>query len=244
MVLTVTGSPTGVPVGGTSTITADLTHNNLGEDTSSLGFVPDGIPVNFNVLNPLLGFVNPINSYTVNGTVSSLFNSLTTGLETVNVTVDSQTLQQQFKMGTVDLLVRNYEWYPNRDNNYSFAEAAPYVSYVMNFGPDTATNIIVKYTIGTGLIYQGYSLITGGIDKVTYDGQNLTYTINNLPANGIAIILIYLQTNATGTQTDPTNNHSITNICRPKRKRTQPQHRNPKTNRTQRSRHTSNTKTR
>ena len=106
-------------------------------------------------------------------------------------------------MGTVDLLVRNYEWYPNRGNNYNYMEAAPYVSYVMNFGPDTATNIIVKYTIGTGLIYQGYSLITGGIDKVTYDGQNLTYTINNLPANSIAIILIYLQTNTTGSQTDP-----------------------------------------
>ena len=69
-----------------------------------------------------------------------------------------------------------------------------------NFGPDTATNIIVKYSIGTGLIYQGYSLITGGINKVTYDGQNLTYYIN-LPANSIAIILIYLQTNTTGTQT-------------------------------------------
>ena len=178
-----------------------MIHNNLGEDTSSLEFVSDGIPITFNVLNQGLGFVNPTIAFTVSGTASSLFNSLASGLETVNVTVDSQTLQQQFKMGTVDLLVRNYEWYPNRDNNYSFAEAPPYVSYVMNLGPDTATNIIVKYSIGTGLIYQGYSIILAGIDNVTYDGQNLTYTINNLPANGIAAILIYLQVNATGTQT-------------------------------------------
>lgn len=102
----------------------------------------------------------------------------------------------------VDLLVRNYEWYPNRGNVYSFGEAAPYVSYVMNFGPDDATNIVVKYTIGSGFIYQGYSVILDGVDNVVFDGQNLTYYINYLPKNGIAAILIYLQVNTTGNKTD------------------------------------------
>ena len=203
LVLNVSASSTGVPVGGTSTITADLIHNNLGEDTSSLGFVPDGIPISLNVLNPGLGIVNPVTVFTVNGVSSSIFTGIASGLSLVNVTVDSQTLQQQLKIGTVDLRVRNYEWYPNRNNNYNFGESAPYVSYVMNYGPDDATNVIVKYTIGTGLIYQGYNIILGGIDKVTYDGQNLTYYVNYLPRNGVAVILIYLKVNNTGTQTTP-----------------------------------------
>ena len=209
LILTITGSQTGVPVGGTSTITADLTHNNLGEDTSSLGFVPDGMPVNFNVLNPLLGFVNPTTTFTVNGTVSSLFTSLTTGLETVNVTVDSQTLQQQFEMGTVDLLVRNYEWYPNRDNNTVCRSST--LRVICN---ELRTRHCNQHN--SKILNWNWSNIprlqpnNRRNQKVTYDGQNLTYYINNLPANSIAIILIYLQTNTTGTQT-PTHNHRITN---------------------------------
>ena len=212
LVLTVTSTISNMSVGGTSTITANLTHNNLGEDTSSLGHLPDGTQITFNVLNTGLGNVNPTTTYTTNGTTSTLFTGLASGLSTVNILVDSQTLQQQFKVGNVDLYVRNYEWYPNRNDKYSFGEAAPYVSYVMNTGPDDATNVTVKYAIGSGLIYEGYSNISG-ISNAIYNGQTLTYYVNYLPTNGVAVILIYLQVNATGTQTTAlTTNASLQSV--------------------------------
>ena len=76
-----------------------MTHNNQGVDTNSLGFVPDGTIITFNVLNPSLGSVNPVTAFTVNGVTSSIFTGIASGLSFVNVTVDNQTVQQLFKIG-------------------------------------------------------------------------------------------------------------------------------------------------
>ncbi|MBV1729408.1 MAG: DUF11 domain-containing protein, partial [Methanobacterium sp.] len=43
----------------------------------------------------------------------------------------------------LDLRVRNYEWFFGRSDTYNFNEAPGYVSYVRNYGPDDATNIVV-----------------------------------------------------------------------------------------------------
>ena len=111
------------------------------------------------------------------------------------------------------LKVRNYEWYPNRNNSYVFGESAPYVSYVMNYGPFDATNVAVKYSIGYGLIFKGYSILLDGVTNVVFDGQNLTYYVNYLPVNGYAAIIVYLQVNATGNQTpELTTNASLVSV--------------------------------
>ena len=47
LILQMNASPDQIYNLGNSTITADLTHNNIGEDTLSKGHVPDGIPVKF-----------------------------------------------------------------------------------------------------------------------------------------------------------------------------------------------------
>ncbi len=42
LILTVSANPTNIPFGSTSTVTASVTTNSNGEDTSSIGHIPDG----------------------------------------------------------------------------------------------------------------------------------------------------------------------------------------------------------
>ncbi len=216
IVLTVTASQTNVSIGGTSTIIADLRHNNLGEDTLIVygKLVPaNGLLITF--ANDALGALTITNgNLDSNNQAITVFTGLASGLSTVNVTVDSQTTPVQIKIGTVDLRVRNYEWYSGRNNNYNYNEAPPYVSYVRNYGPDDATNIVVSYKIGDGLIYQGYNLWYG-VNRASYDEltRTLTYYVDYLPSNATAAIIIYLKVNATGTQTPAlTTNASLVSV--------------------------------
>ena len=200
IVFTLTANPNGAVVGDNSIITADLTYDNNGiYHDPALGHVPNGVNAKFAVDN--LGSVSPINNLTNNGIASTIFTALASGFSKINVTVDNQTIGLEFKIGALDLRVRNYEWYPNRNNSYVFGESAPYVSYVMNYGPVDATNVVVKYSIGSGLIFKGYSILLDGVTNVVFDGQNLTYYVNYLPVNGYAAIIVYLQVNSTGNQT-------------------------------------------
>jgi len=74
---------------GTSKITADLTHDNHGNDTSSSGNIPDGIPVDFNTT---FGTIETTLN-TNRGKVTSTLNSNTQhGTANVTVTVDNQTI--------------------------------------------------------------------------------------------------------------------------------------------------------
>lgn len=76
--------------GGNTSITADLTQNNRGEDTSSQGHVPDGIPVNF-----ATNFGNIISSsYTIRGRAATILNLGNTQNATVTTTasLDNQTI--------------------------------------------------------------------------------------------------------------------------------------------------------
>jgi len=79
--------------GGNTSITADLTHNNLGEDTSSLGHVIKGIPITFStsygtIKSPALTF---------NGQAAAILNLGTTASKTVTVNayLDNQTVSKQ-----------------------------------------------------------------------------------------------------------------------------------------------------
>ncbi|BDZ71965.1 chitobiase/beta-hexosaminidase C-terminal domain-containing protein [Methanobacterium petrolearium] len=79
--------------GGNASITADLTHNNLGQDTSFLGHVIKGLPITFTtsygtILTPALTF---------NGKAVAILNLGTTSSRTVtvNTSLDNQTVSQQ-----------------------------------------------------------------------------------------------------------------------------------------------------
>ncbi|MDP3623045.1 MAG: chitobiase/beta-hexosaminidase C-terminal domain-containing protein, partial [Methanobacteriaceae archaeon] len=88
LVLNITASPPST--NNSSTITADVTHNNVGEDTSSQGNIPDNIPITF-VTN--IGTINST-SYTRSGKANVIFNHGTSivGLANIIATLNNQTV--------------------------------------------------------------------------------------------------------------------------------------------------------
>lgn len=74
--------------GGNTSVTADLTHNNQGSDTSSQGFIPNGTPVNFTTNNGTI--VNT--AYTIKGQAATILNlnSLQPQNVTVSASLDNQ----------------------------------------------------------------------------------------------------------------------------------------------------------
>ncbi|MGC9517427.1 MAG: pseudomurein-binding repeat-containing protein [Methanomicrobiales archaeon] len=81
-------------------ITADLTHNNQGDDTSSDGSVPDDIPIYF---SSTLGTINTSGS-TKKGKAELKLTSSCAGLANVSVTLDNQTVSEKVNITSVDVL--------------------------------------------------------------------------------------------------------------------------------------------
>lgn len=71
LVLKVSANPHNVAFGGTSLVTASVIYNNLGEDTSSIGHIPDGTPI---TLTTDIGNVGSkqVTRYTVGGIVTTI----------------------------------------------------------------------------------------------------------------------------------------------------------------------------
>lgn len=86
-----------------ATITADLTHNNTGGDTSPQGHVPDNIPINF-ATN--LGTITNT-SYTRNGKASASFNrgTSTSQTATITTTLNNQTVNLNLSLNDTQLTV-------------------------------------------------------------------------------------------------------------------------------------------
>ncbi len=86
LVANVTASPQVISATGKSTITVDVTHDNHGNDTSSQGHIPDGIPVTFETT---LG--NITNGATVNGRSQvNLNGNGNSGVANVTAIIDQQ----------------------------------------------------------------------------------------------------------------------------------------------------------
>lgn len=71
LVLKVSANPHNVAFGGTSLVTASVIYNNFGEDTSSIGHIPDGTPI---TLTTDIGNVGSkqVTRYTVGGIVTTI----------------------------------------------------------------------------------------------------------------------------------------------------------------------------
>ena len=134
LVLNVSGEPT--VINEESIITADLTHNSNGEDTSSGGHVPDNIPVNFTTT---LGTITST-GYIKNGKAISTLNSKTATLGTANITVtlDNQNVQISI---TIDKIVPTV----NTGLTGGFYNTAQYVNLTASDNLDS--NPIIYYTL-------------------------------------------------------------------------------------------------
>lgn len=84
--------------GGNTSVTADLTHNNQGGDTSSQGHIPNGVPVNF-ATN--LGTI-VTSAYTVKGKATTILDLGSTQSKTVTVSasLDKQSVSKQKNVAT------------------------------------------------------------------------------------------------------------------------------------------------
>ncbi len=81
-------------------ITADLTHNSTGNGTSSSGSIPDGTLINF-LAN--LGTINSTTS-TSKGKALNTLNNTSTGITTVSVTLDNQTVTTSINVTNTTVL--------------------------------------------------------------------------------------------------------------------------------------------
>ena len=101
LVLGVTARPAGTT--NSSTISADLTHNNEGNDTSPQGNVPENIPITF--VTTLGNITSP--AYTRNGKANAIFNrgNISSGIANVTATFDNQTVQTNVVFGEVPLAI-------------------------------------------------------------------------------------------------------------------------------------------
>ena len=121
IVLSVTSTPDEI-YGSEAVLTAVLTHNNNGDNTSSQGHVPEGMPVNFatnrgNITDPV---------YTRNGKATAILNNLQSGTANVTATLDNQSVSTQvtkqvaqaFLNITADVLVLPYPCTTGLNINY------------------------------------------------------------------------------------------------------------------------------
>ena len=101
LILGLTAHPAGTT--NSSTITADLTHNNQGNDTSSQGNIPDNIPITF--ITTMGNITNP--AYTRNGKANATFNrgTVSSGIANVTTTLDNQTVHTNVVFGEVPLAI-------------------------------------------------------------------------------------------------------------------------------------------
>ena len=166
LILGISSSSNLIHIGGSSTITADMTHDNNGADTSSQGHIPDGIPINF---VSTLGTINQ--GTTVNGRATVTFTAgPKPGTATVSATVDSQTMSTQITLGRDDVYISPSGNDASGDGSQSnpFKTIAAGVSGVYPGGTIHLANGI----------YQGTGNCNININKdITINGENRDLTI-------------------------------------------------------------------
>jgi hypothetical protein len=97
LVLGISATPTAIPIGGMSAITASLRRNSDGADTSAQGFVPASTPATFGAT---LGTMSPGGTTFTSGLAPSTFTAGgVAGLASISATVDNQTV---FTTVTID----------------------------------------------------------------------------------------------------------------------------------------------
>lgn len=182
-------------------VSADLTHNNQGKDTSSDGNVPDDIPIYF---NSTLGTVNS-SATTRKGRAELQLTSSLTGTANVSAILDNQTVSQSINITSVNVLGvynnRTQESFSNiqdaindadtiNGDTLTLAEGIYTENIVINkkitIKPVIGANVTVKYKDddknvfvinngGSGSTIQGLNIISSTDDY----GISMSQSFNN-----------------------------------------------------------------
>jgi hypothetical protein len=104
LVLGISASPATIPPGGSTTVTADMTHNSVNAVPSVTDFVPQ-VAVTFGAVN---GTVLPTSGTITNGQATTTFTSNSTSSGSASATVDNQTVNTPINVSAVN----TYTWSP------------------------------------------------------------------------------------------------------------------------------------
>jgi autotransporter family porin len=225
-VLNITASQTLIPMLGTSTITADLTHDNLGNYYNPLsGHIPDGTIASF---GGILGSVKSGSVGTTNGQATTIFKAgSNSGTTPVYAIVDNTIANTSITIFTV--MTDIYVSTTGSDTTGDGTQSKPYQTILRGISavPSGGTlhiangvytgagnkNIVIAKDIN--IIGQSSSTIINGestsrlftiISGTTVTIQNLTFANGNATSNGGAI---YNAGNLTITGSTFTNNAAI-----------------------------------
>jgi uncharacterized repeat protein (TIGR01451 family) len=152
LVLDLTADPMTVFAdGGTADLTASLTTNSDGDDTSAQGAVPDGITTTFDAD---LGSVSPVVTGTVDGLAMSHYTAPTDPAgEVVSATVHNETVTLTLTIDQVDLQL-------SKSDGVDVAQAGDELTYqltITNAGGIDATGVVITDTLPQNVIFTGAS---------------------------------------------------------------------------------------
>jgi CSLREA domain-containing protein len=206
IVLGISASPATIPPGGSTTITADMTHNSVNAVPSVTDFVPP-VAVTFGATN---GTVLPTSGTITNGQATTTFTSNSTSSGSASATVDNQTVSTPVNVSAAN----TYTWTPTLGStnwllptNWSPTRVLPQASDVLVIdGTTTPAPIITNVptqTIAALHLINGpqVTLQAGGTSTLTINGatgSDLTVPAGSLltldGSNGITIKLSGLGT--------------------------------------------------
>ena len=166
-VLTVNSNPTTIYNSKTSTVTADLTHDNTGALVN--GNIPNGTPITFT------GTLNPTSTNLINGQAQSLFIAETSGISVITATVDNQSVSTLINITPVSDLYLNIIL---SKNNLKIGEIFKLTYKLGNKGPDNATNVVVTIPLPNSFVLTG---INGDGNWTTNtNNSTITWTLTNV----------------------------------------------------------------
>ena len=175
VILTVTANHTNINNTQKSTITTDFNHINGGGDLVG-GHIPDGIPVNFSLINGSFGSLTSSKSYTHNGIASILFKAASVGVQDVNATLDNQSITTNITINPASDL---YLKITSNNNNPTVGQIFTVTYKLGNNGPDNATNVTITIPLPDAFVV---SSISGDGNWIYNKTTNtITWTLVNVP---------------------------------------------------------------
>jgi hypothetical protein len=183
IILGISASPATIPPGGSSTITADLTHNSDNAVPSVTDFVPQ-VAVTFGATN---GTVLPTSGIISNGQATTTFTSNSTSSGSASATVDHQTVSTPVNVSAAN----TYTWTPLLGStnwllptNWSPTRVLPQASDVLVVNGTTTSAPLIT-NVPTQTIAQ-FHLING--PQVTLQaGGTSTLTINGATGTDLTV---------------------------------------------------------
>lgn len=190
LTLTLAGAPPAIAPSASSTLTARLIQNSLGQDTSAQGFIRNGTPLGF---SSLLGSFGGAATAFTNGVGTAVFNAgATGGVNAAAVTVDGATLR------AVDIVQLQTTLAPGAQTQKINTPAQVTATVLLNGSPlagqavtfTPQNNPAAALTVSTnpsGQALFSYTSAAAGHDPVnisgTYTDQGQSFPLSAAPAS-------------------------------------------------------------